>query len=103
MNPFVELNLGFVLLLPWYLILAVLFWLYPRGPRPAAIRLFDIASLVLAVTVSALGGVWGFRHADPNVGAIWKQVLASLIGYGLFLLVLALAVALRRKLLARKG
>lgn len=97
MNPLLELNLGFLLLLPWYLILASLFWWLPRGPRPRARRLFDAGSLLLAVATSVLGGIWGFRHADPGAGAIWKQVLASLVGYGLFLLVLGLAVMVRRR------
>nr|WP_221281988.1 hypothetical protein [Chiayiivirga flava] len=97
-----ELNLGFVLLLPWYLILTALFLLFPRGPRAARVRLFELASVAVAIGASVAGGIWGFRHADLAAGAIWKQVLASLIGYGVFLLVLGLAVGLRRRLLARR-
>lgn len=102
MNPFVELNLAFLLFLPWYLVLAALFWMFPRGPRPMRVRLFDIASLLIAIGASIVGGIWGFRHADLAAGAIWKQVLASLICYGLFLLVLAIAAAIRRPMLRRR-
>lgn len=98
MNPFVELNLAFLLFLPWYLVLAVLFWMFPRGPRPAKVRLFDVASLVVAIAASVVGGIWGFRNADLAAGAIWKQVLASLVCYGLFLAVLGIAAIIRRSL-----
>lgn len=96
MNPLVELNLAFLLFLPWYLVLAVLFWMYPRGPRPVKVRVFDVASLALAIGASVIGGIWGFRHADLDAGAIWKQVLASLVCYGLFLAVLGIAAIIRR-------
>jgi hypothetical protein len=35
-------------------------------------------------------------NADPNAGAIWKQVLACLTAYGAFLAVLTLAWFARR-------
>jgi hypothetical protein len=95
MNHQVELNLALILFLPWYLILAGLFWAYPRQPRGWPRRLFDLASLVLAVVAAALGSYWGFSHADPAAGALWKQVLATSVSYGLFLLVLSLALGLR--------
>ncbi|WP_257388658.1 hypothetical protein [Tahibacter caeni] len=97
MNPVVALNLSLILLLPWYLVLGIVFWRTRRRPASAAQRLFDSASLVLALLAAAYGGYWGLAHADPGAGAIWKQVLASLIGYGLFLAVLALAFLWRRR------
>jgi hypothetical protein len=96
MNPLVALNLSLILLLPWYLVLGIVYWRTRRKPASAAQRGFDAASLLLALVAAALGGYWSFGHADPGAGAIWKQVLASLVGYGLFLLVLALAFVARR-------
>lgn len=96
MSRVVALNLSLLLLLPWYLVLGIVYWRTRRKPATAAQRGFDVASLALALAAAALGGYWSFGHADPNAGAIWKQVLASLVGYGLFLAVLALAFAVRR-------
>lgn len=96
MNPVVALNLSLILLLPWYLVLGIAFWRTRRKPASGAQRGFDAASLLLALAAAMLGGQWSMAHADPAAGAIWKQVLASLVGYGLFLLVLALAFLARR-------
>ena len=101
MNPTVEFNLALILFLPWFAILGVLFWFYPRQPRGAARRGFDLVALALALAASWIAMAWGMRHADPNAGAIWKQVLATLTGYGAFLAVLGLAWPLRARLLRR--
>jgi hypothetical protein len=99
MNHQVELNLALILFLPWYLILAGLFWIYPRAPAAWARRGFDFASLALAILAAAAGTYWGFNHADPGWGGMWKQVLATSLSYGLFLGVLTLAVLVRWRLL----
>ncbi len=49
MNPLVELNLALILFLPWFAILGALYWCYPRTPRHAARKLFDIAALALSI------------------------------------------------------
>ncbi|MBD9378777.1 hypothetical protein ACTJI2_07605 [Pseudoxanthomonas sp. 22568] len=95
MNAQVELNLALILFLPWFAILAALYWIYPRQPRGTGRRLFDTIALVLATALSAWGMHWGFLNADPNAGAIWKQVLATSVAYGLFLMVMTLAIAVR--------
>ncbi len=95
MNAQVELNLALILFLPWFAILAALYWIYPRQPRGPGRRLFDIAALALATALSVWGMHWGFLNADPDAGAIWKQVLATSVAYGLFLMVMTLAIALR--------
>ena len=97
MNALVESNLAFVLFLPWYAVLAALFWFYPRGKRSVRERIFDIVALLVAILAAVAGGLWGFGNADTAVGAIWKQVLASLVCYGLFLAVLGVAVLVRRR------
>src|SRR3546814_14125846 len=82
MSPQIELNLGLILFLPWFLILGVLFWLFPRQPRPWRRRLFDLASLVLAVAAVLVSLYWAQDHAAPAKGQMWRQGLASPIGYG---------------------
>jgi hypothetical protein len=99
MNAHVELNLALILFLPWFAILAVLYWIYPRTPRTLARRAFDVGSLVVATVAAATGMYWSFYNADPHAGAIWKQVLASSVSYGLFLLVMTVAILLRWRLL----
>lgn len=100
MNPSVEFNLTLILFLPWFAILGALFWFYPREPRTAARRGFDLAVLILAMLTSWLAMRWGMLNADANAGAIWKQVLACLTAYGAFLAVLIGAWFLRARLLA---
>lgn len=95
MTPQIEINLALILFFPWFAILGTLFWFYPRQPRTWGRRVFDAASLLLALAASAWGMQWSFLHADPNAGAIWKQVLATMIAYGFFLFVMLLAVFLR--------
>ena len=97
MNPLVELNLALVLFLPWYGILGVLFWVYPRRPRTPARRAFDVASLVLATLAAAAGMHWSMASADPRHGHMWQQVLATSVSYGLFLGAMAVAFLARRR------
>lgn len=83
-------NLALILFLPWFAILAALYWFYPRHtPVTPARRRFDVAVLVLAFALSLLAGRYGFGSAEP--GPIWKQVLATLYAYKSFLAVIAVA------------
>ena len=95
MNPLVELNLALILFVPWFAILGVLFWLFPRQPRTFARKAFDTASLVLATAAAAWGMYWSIDNADPQYGHMWQQVLATSISYGLFLAVMTAAIVLR--------
>ncbi|WP_407352738.1 hypothetical protein [Luteimonas sp. R10] len=97
MNPLVELNLALILFLPWFLILGVLFWLFPREPRTAARRAFDAVALLLALVAFVLSVHWAHGSADPVYGPMWRQVLATAIGYGAFLAVMTVAFFLRRR------
>lgn len=101
MNAQIEVNLSLILFFPLFAILGVLFWVYPRKPRNLQRLLFDTASLVIALVATVVAMQWSFYHADPNAGAIWKQVLATLVAYGAFLFVLTLAVPLRGWWLSR--
>ena len=98
MNPLVEINLALILFVPWYAILAVLFWMFPRQPRDVARKAFDSASLVLATALSAASMYWSIDTADPQYGDMWRQILATSVGYGVYLLVLTVAVFVRRAL-----
>ena len=95
--------LALLLFLPWFLLLGALFWLFPRQPRNPRRKAFDIAALVVAFVLSFVGMQWGYALglADEGTGAIWKQVLATLVAYGAFLFVLTVAVLLRSLFLSR--
>ena len=89
--------LALVLFLPWFLMLGALFWLFPRQPRGAKRKAFDVAALAVALALSFAGMRAGYAlgAADLASGPIWKQVLATLVAYGAFLFALTLAVPLR--------
>ena len=91
--------LALILFLPWFAILGVLFWLFPRMPRTSARRAFDVATLLLAGIGSFTGMRWGYLNASVEVGALWKQILATLVAYGVFLCVLTVALIVRPRLL----
>lgn len=102
MNPVVQSNLALVLFAPWFIILGALFWVYPRQPRDARRRLFDAASLGLALVAFVLSLEWAHGVADRRYGEMWPQVLATSLGYGVFLAVIALAWVLRRRWLRNR-
>ncbi|MCD9029308.1 hypothetical protein LDO26_13985 [Luteimonas sp. BDR2-5] len=99
MNAQVELNLALLLFLPWFLVLGVLFCVFPRQPRGARRVLYDMASLALAVAAFVLSIHWAQQSADPGHGRMWAQILATATGYGVFLAVLGMAFALRGRML----
>ncbi len=95
--------LAVVLFLPWFALLGALFWLFPREPRSARRKRFDIVALLIAFALSFAGMQWGYALglADVGTGAIWKQVLATLVAYGAFLAAMFVAVLLRAWFLSR--
>ena len=97
--------LAIILFLPWFLLLGSLFYLFPREPRTPRRRSFNLVALLVAFVLSFAGMQWGYALglADGGTGAIWKQVLATLVAYGAFLIVLVVAVPLRSWFLARKN
>ena len=96
--------LALILFLPWFLLMGALFRLFPRQPRDAARRRFDLAALAVAFVLSFGGMQWGYALglADVGSGAIWKQVLATLVAYGAFLAAMFVAVLLRGWWLQRR-
>ena len=95
--------LALILFLPWFLLLGSLYWLFPRQPRNARRKAFDLTTLAVAFVLSFVGMQWGYALglADVGTGAIWKQVLATLVAYGAFLFVLTVAIPLRNWWLSR--
>src|SRR5690606_26684313 len=77
-------DLALVLFAPWFLILSVLFWVYPRQPRNAKRRLFDIAALLLSLLAFVATLRWAHGYADPRHGRMWPQILATSAGYGVY-------------------
>lgn len=93
--------LALILFLPWFLILGVLFWLYPRTPRTSMRRVFDSATLLLAGIGSFVGMRWAYLTANTDVGTMWKQIFATLVAYGVFLGVMTAALIARQRLLRK--
>lgn len=93
--------LAVILFLPWFAILGTLFWWLPREPRTPRRRRFDIAALALGTLAFIASVRIAFAVADPAYGAIWRQVLATAVGYGVFLAVLGGAMLARRHILRR--
>ena len=96
--------LALILFVPWFCLLGALFWYYPRQPRTKRRKTIDIVMLAVAFALSFGGMQLGYTLglADTGAGAIWKQVLATLVAYGAFLSVMGVAVPVRAWLLARR-
>jgi hypothetical protein len=99
--PFIELNLAAILFAPWFAILGVLYWLYPRQPRPSWRASFDAAALGVSVAVFVLALHWAQGWADRGYGRMWQQVVGTSVSYGAFLAVLGSAFWARHRLLRR--
>jgi uncharacterized membrane protein len=103
MNEGFQLNLALILFLPWYAILAGLYWFYPRHTRTRTRRLFDAGALIVSLGLSIVAMHWGFLTADTSVGVLWKQVLATSVSYGAFMVAITAAFFLRRHLIVRNA
>ena len=103
MSQAVYLNLTLILFLPWFLVLSILFWVYPRQPRDRARRRFDVAALAAVLAAFLASVYWSHANADPAHGHMWAQILATAFGYGVYLAAMAVAFLLRRRWLRRRG
>lgn len=95
MNPLVELNLTLILFLPWFVILGLLYWWFPKKPRHAKRVLYDVAALSLSLAAFLWSVYWSIENADTSHGRLWPQILATALGYGVFLAAVSLASVLR--------
>lgn len=93
--------LALILFTPWFAILGGLYWLFPRQPRSSMRRAFDAIALLLAAGGSFAGMDWAYHSANTDVGAMWKQILATLVAYGVFVVVMTLALLLRIPMLRK--
>jgi hypothetical protein len=100
MNALFESGLAFLLFLPSFAIMGALYWWFPREPRNAARRVADAFVVLAACIASIIAMRWGFANASGG-GRIWPQVLATLLAYGVFLAILAIAIPLRARWLRR--
>lgn len=103
MHSFFESDLSFLLFLPTFAIIGALYCAFPRRPRSALRWLADIAVVLMAAALSIVAMRWGFRASIGSGGALWKQIVATLLAYGVFLGVLAIALPLRAAWLRRKS
>lgn len=101
MPPLIESNLALVLFAPWFIILGVLFWCFPRLPRTRARRAYDAIALLAGLLVFLAGIHWAHAAADPGYGPMWRQVLATAVGYAAYLAAMTAAFLLRRRWLRR--
>ena len=102
MNPLVETNLTLILFLPWFLILSALFWIWPRQPRGLARRLYDLAAILASLALFVASLYWLQDLADPAHGRMWRHILATAAGYGVFLAAMLVAFVLRMLLFRRR-
>lgn len=99
MSPAVETALAFILFLPSFAILGTLYCMFPRQPRHARRMLADVAVLLLSGALSIAAMRWGFAAVAGEGDRIWQQIIATLLAYGVFLVLLTLAIFVRARLL----
>lgn len=103
MHSFFESDLSFLLFLPTFAVIGALYCAFPRKPRGALRWFADIAVVLAAAALSIVAMRWGFRASVGTGGALWKQIVATLLAYGMFLGVLAIALPLRAAWLRKRG
>ena len=93
--------LAFILFVPWFAILGGLYMLFPQQPRGWKRRLYELSTLTASVIATLASIQWAYASASLSHGAMWRQLLASSVGYGVFLLCLLMALWLRQIVLRR--
>lgn len=95
----VQTDLAFILFLPAFCIVGALYCFYPRAPRGALRWVADLAVLAFAACASIAAMRWGFHAAAAVGGALWKQVLATLLAFGFFFVTVGVAAFARSRVL----
>jgi hypothetical protein len=105
-SPF-EIGLAFILFFPAFCIIGVLYSMFPRQPRGIVRVLGDVLVLIVAAVLSVFATRWGFHAAAGVAGPMWKQIVATLLAYGVFIAVVCLALPIRaawfRRIAIRKA
>lgn len=100
MNAALAPHLALILFLPWYAVVGWFFWrLQTREPHVGR-KLAVLVIIALSLVAAGLAGLWAYDIADRSVGAIWKQVLASAVGYAAFLSILLAGFLMLRSFVA---
>ena len=93
--------LALILFLPCFLVLGgIYFWVASRRRLRLGI---DLLVLLLATAFSMVAMYWGFASADRQHGNMWPQVFATLLAYGAFIAVMAIALPMRLRSTTRTG
>jgi len=95
----IQTDLAFILFLPAFCIVGALYCFYPRTPRGALRWIADLAVLAFAAVASVVATRWGFHTATGVGGALWKQVLATLLAFACFFGVVGIAALVRSRVL----
>ena len=64
-----------ILFAPWFVILGVLYWLYPRQPRPPGAGRSTAALAARPCVRSSLH--WAQGWADRGYGRMWQQIVGT--------------------------
>ena len=99
--PLLETGLAMLLFLPTFAIIAGLYLAFPRVPRPRWRLALDLFVVLAAAAASAAAMSWGFRIATGVGGAIWRQLLATLLAYAAFAVVIVAGLVVRSALWRR--
>ena len=91
--------LALIVSTPWFLTLGVLYWLFPRKPRTSFRRMFDAATLLIALVGSFYGMQWAYQSADAKYGPEWQQIFAALMAAVVYHSVMGIAMVARHFLL----
>jgi hypothetical protein len=96
--------LSLLLLGPWLIVLAWVYWLALRKSRGTwMLKAYDLATIVVALAAAYGFALTGYDDiAVQNVGSfgresgsIWKQVMPALYGYGAFAVVMVAGLLAR--------
>lgn len=92
--------LALILFAPAFLVLAWLYWKFPRAlPRTRRRRAFDFGALGLAFAAAIASVSWAMAQPAAAHGAMWPQILAVLAAYHVFPLALGVAWLVRARLI----
>jgi hypothetical protein len=100
MNLPLQPVLAFILFLPAFAVLGARYVLFPRRPRGSLRMIADVLVLLATAACSLWAMRRGFAGALEAGGAMWAQIFATLVAYGVFLGALG-AAALVRALVLR--
>ena len=95
--------LPLILFAPTFALLAWLYWRFPsRAAHTPRRNRYDAGAILSAMALTAVAVDRALPVApDATTGPIWPQVMATLVAYHVFPLVIAVAWLLRRHLTGR--